>query len=233
MTEIELQHSAEARRKRNLYAVLAGFVAAVMLIGTFLWGTTAARRFDVASSNAQTLATQIGQACESGSLVVSGRDVCPDLQDKADQIAADPSEPAPGPRGERGEKGEKGDKGDQGFAGAKGDKGDKGDQGNIGAAGTAGASGTNGAAGTDGEPGQAGVQGEPGVPGPMGPQGLQGLQGAQGEAGPQGEPGTDGADGQTPSSFTFTDKTGTTYTCTPNPPGSSTYTCAADGGVIP
>jgi hypothetical protein len=228
MTEIELQHSAEARRKRNLYAVLAGFVAAVMLIGTFLWGTQAARRFDVASSNAQTLAVQIGQACESGSLVVSGRDVCPDLQDKADKIAADPSDPVPGPPGKDGKPGIDGKDGADGK-----DSTIPGPSGKDGASG--GDSTVPGPAGKDsvvpGPPGKDGSDGSPGkdgadstVPGPAGRDGVDGKDGVNG---------TNGTDGKSPESFTFTDKTGTTYTCTPNPPGSATYTCAADGGLIP
>jgi hypothetical protein len=77
--------------------------------------------------------------------------------------------------------------------------------------------------------GATGATGPQGVPGETGPQGVPGSTGPQG---PQGEPGTPGADGQSPTSFTFTDKTGTAYTCTPNPPGSSTYTCESSGPIV-
>ncbi|MBT2594724.1 hypothetical protein [Arthrobacter sp. ISL-72] len=52
--------------------------------------------------------------------------------------------------------------------------------------------------------------------------------------GPAGADGQTGATGPAPASFTFTDRTGTTYTCTPNPPGSATYTCeGSTPGVLP
>jgi hypothetical protein len=51
----------------------------------------------------------------------------------------------------------------------------------------------------------------------------------RGPAGQTGATGATGATGPAPASFTFTDKTGSTYTCTPNPPGSSTYTCTEEG----
>lgn len=57
--------------------------------------------------------------------------------------------------------------------------------------------------------------------------------------GPQGEPGVPGADstvpgpegkqGPPPEKFSFTDQTGRVQTCTPDPPGSATYTCTAEG----
>jgi hypothetical protein len=59
--------------------------------------------------------------------------------------------------------------------------------------------------------------------------GQAGKDGTNGTNGIDGQNGTNGVDGQPPSSFTFTDRLGMTYTCTPNPPGSSTYTCASDG----
>jgi hypothetical protein len=92
--------------------------------------------------------------------------------------------------------------------------------------------------GTDGKdstvPGPPGPVGKDStVPGPAGPPGSDStVPGPAGPAGPPGPPGANGADGKSPSSFTFTDKTGTTYTCTPNPPGSSTYTCDAQG-ILP
>lgn len=115
-------------------------------------------------------------------------------------------------------------------------------------AGPQGVQGLQGVPGKDGAPGKdstvpgpTGKDGAPGAPGLNGldstipgPQGLDGAPGADstvpGPTGQQGEPGptgADGAPGTPPSSITFTDRTGTTYTCTPDPPGSSTYTCAA------
>lgn len=61
-----------------------------------------------------------------------------------------------------------------------------------------------------------------------------GPQGAPGEPGAASTvPGPQGADGPPPARFSFTDQTGRTQTCVPDPPGSTTYTCTADGGIIP
>lgn len=47
----------------------------------------------------------------------------------------------------------------------------------------------------------------------------------RGEPGPTGPPGNPGADGSGPESFSFTDQTGTTHLCIPDPPGAATYRC--------
>lgn len=61
-----------------------------------------------------------------------------------------------------------------------------------------------------------------------------------GPPGSQGEPGADstvpgppGETGPPPARFSFTDQTGRTQTCVPDPPGSTTYTCTAEGGLLP
>lgn len=201
-----------ARRKRNMYAVIVGLTSAALLIAVFTWGTAAAQRSEVLASNTVTLAEQVKQACSAGQLVIDNRNLC----EKANQIAASPADLVPGPPGP---------KGADGRSGATGPDGPPGIQG---VAGPSGAAGSPGAAGADSM-----------IPGPPGPQGVEGAQGKvgppgpQGATGPQGEPGDAGANGQSPSSFTFTDKAGTKYTCTPNPPGSSTYTCEASGGPLP
>lgn len=57
-----------------------------------------------------------------------------------------------------------------------------------------------------------------------GPQGVQGEPGADSTVpGPQGET------GPPPARFSFKDQTGRTQTCVPDPPGSTTYTCTAEG----
>jgi len=63
----------------------------------------------------------------------------------------------------------------------------------------------------------------------QGPPGPAGPAGADGAPGPQGEP---GSQGPAPSSFTFT-WANNTYTCTPNPPGSTTYACDPANPVPP
>lgn len=208
-------HDSAARRKRNLYAALTGMVTAALLIGVFLWGAAAAQRSEVSSSNAATLAEQVKQACATEQLVVDNRNLC----EKAEAVAASPEKLVPGPPGPQGADGKQGPPGPQGVVGAKGDTG------TSGAAGSSGASGANGL--------DSSVPGPPGPVGPQGEAGSAGATGPQGAQGPAGNDGRDGAAGQSPSSFTFTDKTGTAYTCAPNPPGSSTYTCEAKGGPLP
>lgn len=57
-----------------------------------------------------------------------------------------------------------------------------------------------------------------------GPPGAAGAPGADSTVpGPQGET------GPPPAQFSFTDQTGRTHTCVPDPPGSTTYTCTAEG----
>lgn len=96
----------------------------------------------------------------------------------------------------------------------------KGDKGDTGPMGPAGRDGKDGADST--------------VPGPVGATGATGAVGATGSPGADGEDGTDGTDGadgapgQPPSSITITDASGRTQTCTPNPPGSTQYTCTYD-----
>jgi hypothetical protein len=210
-----------ARRKRNLYAVLAGVMTALLLIGTFMWGTAAAQRGEVSASNALTLAEQVKQACATGQLVIDDQNLC----DKAEQVAASPAELVPGPPGPKGVDGQDGRPGIDGKDGAPGK--------DSMVPGPAGRDGTNGADST--VPGPAGQDGaDSTVPGPAGRDGIDGAPGVSGPQGPQGvqgEPGTDGAPGAAPASFTFTDKTGTTYTCVPNPPGSATYTCSGDNNL--
>lgn len=218
---------SEARRKRNVYAVLAGMTAALMLIGTFLWGASVAQRSEVLASNTVTLAEQVKQACSTGQLVIDDRNLC----EKANQIAAAPAELVPGPPGPQGADGKDGEPGPRGPAGADGaDSTVPGPGGPPGPQGETGPGGPSGATGATGAQGPAGADST--APGPPGPQGPQGATGPMGPPGPAGADGTDGANGTSPSSFTFTDRTGTTYTCTPNPPGSSTYTCASNG-VVP
>jgi hypothetical protein len=213
-----------ARRKRNIYAALTGLTAALLLIGVFLWGTAAAQRSEVLATNTVTLAEQVKQACATGQLVIDDRNLC----EKANQIAAAPADLVPGPPGPKGADGKNGETGPPGAQGPKGDTGSTGTQGTAGPAGSAGSNGVNGPPGPQGEPGPQGPAGaDSTVPGQAGPQGPQG---------PAGADGSDGTDGKSPTSFTFTDKTGTTYTCVPNPPGSSTYTCEAaskPGVVLP
>lgn len=98
--------------------------------------------------------------------------------------------------------------------------------------------GVDGKNGVDGKDGVAStIPGPPGTSGSNGKDGADGVDssvpGPRGTSGLAGSDGKDGKDGSTPTSFTFTDKTGTAYTCTPNPPGSSTYTCTTDSSSTP
>lgn len=161
---------------------------------------------NTAQANSQVLAQDIKNICESeGRLLVNERDLCA----KATQVQQNPTEAIPGP---------------------------KGDPGNDGAPGRDGAPGKDST--VPGPPGNdSAVPGPPGrdgaastIPGPAGKDStIPGPSGADGAPGKDGADGANGKDGTSPTSFTFTDRTGATYTCTPNPPGSSTYTCASDG----
>lgn len=226
--DLELQAAQEeaARSRRSakrtmlglagLSLILIGAVAvAVWLANDNARLAAAARGYGVEQlQEKQNLAQEFDDACKSADFQSSaaGSNICR----KAEQVASEPGQPMAGPQGVQGL---------QGVTGKPGADGKAGPAGKNGAAGKDGAAGANGASSTvpgpTGPPGPQGLTGAPGadstVPGPVGPQGERGPAGAN------GEPGT------SPSSITFTDKTGTTYTCTPNPPGSSTYTCASDG----
>lgn len=210
----------------------AFLVLAILILGGLSWTVhnqlAATQDKNTAQANSQTLAQDIRTVCQSqGKLLVDDRDLCA----KAAAVQSHPTEPIPGPKGDAGHDGAVGAAGPPGPPGAPGARGEPGKQGEPG---KDGATGARGPAGADGAPstipGPAGPQGPPGaastVPGPAGPAGKPGPAGPRG---PAGDPGMNGAP---PASFTFTDRTGTTYTCTPNPPGSSTYTCSS-GGLAP
>lgn len=165
---------------------------------------------NTAQANSQTLAQDIQTVCSSqGRLLVNDRDLCA----KAEQVQQNPTEAISGPKGDPGPAGRDGIDG----ATVVGPRGDPGKDSTI--PGPPGADST-----VPGPPGAPGKDST--VPGPQGPRGERGADstvpgppGPAGERGPQGEPGAG------PSSFTFT-YLGMPYTCTPNPPGSSTYTCS-------
>lgn len=225
--DLELQTAQEeaARSRKTAKWTMLGLA----LLSVFLIGVVAVAAW-LANDNAhlaeankaygveqqqekQNLAQEFDDACKSADFqeTPAGSNICR----KAEQVASEPGAPMAGPQGVQGL---------QGVPGEDGAPGSTGPMGPIGTGGPAGAPGADGVSGVDGMNGPPGTDGADGAPGP---------QGEPGTTGPQGPAGADGANGQSPSSITFTDKTGTTYTCTPNPPGSSTYTCAADGVVKP
>lgn len=150
--------------------------------------------------------------CQATDQTAAASETCRNLEKAA-------TEPTQGPQGVQGAQGVPGPQGIPGVPGAKGDKGD------TGAAGAAGTNGSDGAAGVDGA--DSTVAGPPGPSGEQGPMGPIGPIGPAGPAGANGANGADGQDGASPSSITFTSGPMAGYTCTANPPGSSTYTCAA------
>lgn len=198
----------------------AFLVLAVMILGALSFMvydklvTTADK--NTAQANSQTLAQDIQTVCATqGKLMVDDRDLCA----KAERVQQNPTEAIPGPKGDPGAPGKDGADGDRGPVGATGPTG------------PAGPAGADGPAGSTGPSGAAGVPGAQGLPGPQGDPGPQGPAGADGQPGPQGPAGVNGANGTSPSSFSFM-YMGIPYTCTPNPPGSSTYTCST-GGIAP
>ncbi|WP_272495201.1 hypothetical protein [Nocardioides bruguierae] len=123
----------------------------------------------------------------------------------------------PGPRGPAGQDGEDGEDGTDGQDGADGKRGRTGA---TGATGETGATGATGAAGADGTDGKTGATGATGPQGPAGPKGETGATGPRGETGATGPAGY-------PETFTFTDRTGATYTCT-DPDEDRAYDCTSD-----
>lgn len=72
--------------------------------------------------------------------------------------------------------------------------------------------------------GPAGEKGATGDQGPVGDQGPQGVRGDTGPQGPAGPPGAAGPAGPPVTSWTFTDATGQTQSCS-DPDGDLAYTC--------
>ncbi|UOD80365.1 collagen-like protein [Paenarthrobacter ureafaciens] len=215
--QAEAAKSRQADKRTKL--LLAG-LSLLLLAAVTVAGWLAFDNHRLAVTNAQYGAEQaqekqnLAQAatdalCKTADQDAAASETCRNLEKAA-------SEPTQGPQGVQGIQGIPGPQGIQGPQGEPGPKGDKGD---TGAAGAAGGNGNDSTV-----PGPQGPQGEQGPAGPAGPMGPAGPAGADGANGLNG---ADGKDGSAPTSFTFTDKAGTTYTCTPNPPGSTTYSCAA------
>lgn len=250
--------SVEGWAARNLTRLFLAFAALVVLalsVAVYAVVTQAelrerqAAKADTAAGVAIGVAQDLVTACEQ---VARLGQVCATPQtppETVEQVIDDAERgPAgrdglPGPLGRDGVQGEPGSPGPPGVAGGDGTAGQTGAPGTSGTAGTPGTPGTGG---TPGGPGPRGVDGPQGPPGPEGPPGAAGADSTQpGPAGPAGRDGTDGAagspgatgpagqDGQSPESFTFTDRTGARYTCRPDPPGSSTYTCTRNTEPVP
>lgn len=234
--DLELQHAKEeaARSRRTAKRTMLGLALLSIIlfgaVGIAVW--LANDNAHLAEANAaygieqqqekQNLAQEFDDACKSADFAetAAGSNICR----KAEQVASEPGAPMAGPQGVQGLQGTPGKDGAPGASGPVGPPGPIGPGGPAGGSGTDGADGMSGVDGLNGSPGATGTDGADGAPGP---------QGEPGPMGPQGPAGANGSSGNAPSSFTFTDKTGATYTCTPNPPGSSTYTCASDGVALP
>ncbi|MEA5454464.1 collagen-like protein [Sinomonas sp. JGH33] len=200
--ESDLSRRNRAMRRRNLLLVAAA-IAAVLFGLAAAWLAVDNQRLAAAqTAEKQSLAQEFAAACQRDDFAdtTAGRNICRKAQDVAQS-------PAPGPAGPAGRDGIDGKDGAQGPAGAPGTPGPQGSP------------GAQGPAGADGATGQQGPPGQQGAAGPPGPQGGPGPAGATGPPGPAGP---------APASFTFVDASGRTYTCTPDPPGSTTYTCTAN-----
>lgn len=237
--------SPKARKRRRQY--ITGMVASGILVlivslsinvGFFVHQQAAQSQAQKQQENAKGLAKDVLQSpvCSTASPSTTTPDnkACT----KAEAIAKEPTVIAgpSGPKGDPGEDGTDGAMGPSGPAGptgAKGEAGVPGKDGSDGAAGlpgpngTDGISGLNGKDGANGTAGEAGSKGDTGAMGAKGEVGPAGPAGPTGPAGPAGKDGKDGTDGASVASFTFTDSAGVNYSCTPNPPGSATYTCTA------
>lgn len=230
--EAALARAQKSSRRRNLLIWVLAVLS--LLFGVFCLylamdnaGLASANRAygNTQQQEKQNLAAEFEAACKTADFqqTTAGANVCR----KAEKVAADSSTPPSGPQGIQGAQGIQGIPGP---LGPQGPKGDAGLAGVIGSMGGQGAPGPKGEQGLTGLTGATGAKGDPGPKGDTGAQGPAGPVGASGQPGPQGPAGANGTNGSGPSSFTFTDRTGMTYTCVPNPPGSSTYTCS--GGPL-
>jgi len=220
---------SEHSRREQFPPRWAFFVLALVIIAGLAWTVynqvAATADKNTAQANSQTLAQDIQTICEAqGKLLVDDRDLCA----KADKVQQNPTEAIAGPKGADGPPGLPGMDGKDGKPGPMGPVGPVGPNG-VDATGSPGASG---AAGSPGAPGPAGKDGAAStVPGPQGPPGEPGPQGPAGADGQDGADGPPGTAGSAPTSITIMDATGRKQTCTPNPPGSTQYTCTYDDGL--
>lgn len=229
-------------RIKNRRNIAAGGIAAVLAVviayGATVTGNSkddAEAQRDSATQQVVSLADQIQAECAVGRLAGP---IC----SNAARAKVDPTPGPRGPAGDIGASGPAGMPGEPGRGGGPGLTGPPGPEGDDGTPGSSGAPGSDGAAGSDGPPGAAGndgdtitgPQGPTGPAGPAGPQGPAGPAGPVGPAGPAGPAGSGGPDGGTgtpgspPAAWTFTDTTGTTYTCTRSNTDDTapTYSCA-------
>lgn len=215
------------RRKRWFTVILVGL--ALMILGAslainlnfFAEKRLAQGEAQTASEQTQALAEELADACKEGKVVrsISGDNLC----DKAENLAQTPAS-TEGPQGAQGPRG---------LPGATGDIGATGPTGPTGATGKTGAKGDTGDTGLQGLQGLLGQIGPAGADGATGPQGPVGPIGPKGDTGATGPSGQDGDDGTSIESFSFTDQNGVKYSCVPNPPGSSAFSCKSEPTTVP
>jgi Collagen triple helix repeat (20 copies) len=153
-----------SKARRDWVNVLL-IVVVVALLAWIAWDNQkSSTRADVATSNAQTLAEQIQQACLAGDVIVASKNVCT----RADAVADQPNVPVQGAQGPAGDDGKNGRDGLPGLPGVNGPTGTTGPTGELGG------NGQNGAAGPAGADGSAGANGVDGTPGPAGANGTDG-----------------------------------------------------------
>ncbi|MBO9704461.1 MAG: collagen-like protein [Arthrobacter sp.] len=210
-------HRGDRRTKYGLL-VLATLLAVALLLAGWLavknheLATANAAQADAQEASKRSLAEQVATACVRDDFKASpqGKQLC----QRAQQVVQEPRQ-ITGPQGIPGADGLDGADGRDGKDGVNGRDGRPGLPGEDGAAGLPGSVGAQGAKG------DAGVQG---LPGEKGEKGDPGAQGPKGDKGDPGEKGADGKDGLTPRTIIFDGKT---YTCTPDPPESTTLACTA------
>ncbi|MFK0072648.1 collagen-like domain-containing protein [Arthrobacter woluwensis] len=222
LAEEEAVKSRRADRRTKSLLLLTSCLLA-FLVAACSWlawqnGNLAAQAADAAQAQAddkRSLADQVAKACAADDFAKSaqGKQVC----QRAETVAKDNTPVS----------GSKGDQGVPGLDGADGKDGAPGRDGRDGRNGAAGANGENGADGPPGAQGAQGAQGEPGEKGDKGDKGDPGIPGAKGDPGIPGKDGANGKDGTSPTRIDF-NYNGVDFTCTPQPPGSSTLTCTAN-----
>jgi len=227
VTQSEARSERRRVRRGNIAAVLGALLAGGILAWFILTVQGLATDLRDANDARDQLAAQVQRL---GEKPVAGPPGSRGDPGQAGRRGARGREGEQGKRGEKGEQGGEGRGGPSGDKGGKGDPGQQGESGREGREGRQGDSGPTGERGNDGSPGRDGANGADGrdgadgQPGPAGPQGERGEKGEQGERGPAGPP---------PSSWSWTDRLGDTYTCRPSEEDSTHYTCSREGGGDP
>jgi Collagen triple helix repeat (20 copies) len=220
-----------AKRKRDTRLFIFGAVAFIAVLtaavlATLLW------------ANSQNNVNRLAQSNDAQRSQFEYCMTAPKTDPRCQQAVAPPADKVvQGPQGIQGVQGLQGEQGPPGPQGPPGIQGKQGLPGNsprclLEPSRCVGAAGTNGKDGVDGADGKDGTNGLDGKDGLNGKDGADGKDGTNGVDGKDGANGKDGEPGPPPTSWTWTDTQGVTYTCTRDG-DTLNYTCAPTTPVTP